>query len=310
MLTRELAARARGGAAVAHVARSHRLDRSETMSEDAALPLSFGLPREASARPRSEPSASRPEPPSTARPAPLGEFLSFAAAPPLPAAPSAWDADDEVCRDETNWCEARRFGGNGAALLLHEEILDFWAAFRPTASEEAARAGAVARVRALASELWPRSRVASFGSYSTGLHLPTSDIDLAVLGTGLRKSKDEKVRALRQLAAAVRRAPWETRSLEVVATAKVPILRFDDDATNVSIDVCIEEEDGLKSSALCRKVPPPSPKHAPHHHRHHHRRRRRRRRCHHHCHHCRHRPLRNPTRRPPPSRRSATSYSC
>ena len=232
------------------------------MSEDAALPLSFGLPREASAR-RSEPSASRPEPPSTARPAPLGEFLSFAAAPPLPAAPSAWDADDEVCRDETNWCEARRFGGNGAALLLHEEILDFWAAFRPTASEEAARAGAVARVRALASELWPRSRVASFGSYSTGLHLPTSDIDLAVLGTGLRKSKDEKVRALRQLAAAVRRAPWETRSLEVVATAKVPILRFDDDATNVSIDVCIEEEDGLKSSALCRKVPPPPPTHPP-----------------------------------------------
>ena len=96
------------------------------MSEDAALPLSFGLPREAApARPRSEPSASRPEPPSTARPAPLGEFLSFAAAPPLPAAPSAWDADDEVCRDETNWCEARRFGGNGAALLLHEEILDY-----------------------------------------------------------------------------------------------------------------------------------------------------------------------------------------
>ena len=118
MLEVWLPGRGNTGAAVAHhVARSHRLDRSETMSEDAALPLSFGLPREASAR-RSEPSASRPEPPSTARPAPLGEFLSFAAAPPLPAAPSAWDADDEVCRDETNWCEARRFGGNGAALLL------------------------------------------------------------------------------------------------------------------------------------------------------------------------------------------------
>ena len=294
-MTRKLAARARGGAAVAHVARSHRLDRSETMSEDAALPLSFGLPREAPAR-RSEPSASRPEPPS--RRGGARRILSFAAAPPLPTAPSAWDADDEVCRDETNWCE--RDGSAATARRCCSTRRSSTSGQRSiTPRRRAARAGAVARVRALASELWPRSRVASFVGLHW-LHLPTSDIDLAVLGTGLRKSEDEKVRA-RQLAAAVRRA---LETLARVVATKVPILRFDDDATNVSIDVCIEE-DGLKSSALCRKVPPPSPKHAPHHHRHHHRRRRRRRH-----HHCRHRPLRNPTRRPPPSRRSATSYSC
>ena len=101
---------------------------------------------------------------------------------------------------ETAWCPARRYDGAApevAELLLHEEVLDFWAAFRPTRAEVAAREELVERVRALAQGLWanttvrapPRrshrlcrcpasqparqpTQVRAFGSYATGLMRP------------------------------------------------------------------------------------------------------------------------------------------
>lgn len=84
----------------------------------------------------------------------------------------------------STWSDERRYGGQLTELLLHEELLDFWSAFQPTEAELSTRRLLVERVTALSKMVWPHSILHPFGSYSTGIQLPTSDIDLVVVGTG------------------------------------------------------------------------------------------------------------------------------
>eukprot|EP00966_Prymnesium_polylepis_P234756 5430160-Prymnesium_polylepis.1 len=113
----------------------------------------------------------------------------------------------------------------------------------------------IERVGALVGQVWPGASVRVFGSFSTGLYLPESDIDLVCVGTGLEDaSKSVRGAALHRFAAALRAAPWSHAQLEVVDKAKVPIIKFVDGATAVAVDVCIETRDGLISSSLARKA--------------------------------------------------------
>lgn len=59
---------------------------------------------------------------------------------------------------------------------LHQEIEQFYAHMIPTATEHATRMDVVARIETAVLSLWPNSRVEVFGSFRTGLYLPTSDI--------------------------------------------------------------------------------------------------------------------------------------
>lgn len=52
----------------------------------------------------------------------------------------------------------------------------------PTESEHKVRAEVVSRIEDIIISKWPEAQVEVFGSYRTGLYLPTSDIDLVVIG--------------------------------------------------------------------------------------------------------------------------------
>lgn len=59
---------------------------------------------------------------------------------------------------------------------LHQEIEQFYAHMIPTPTEHATRVEVVQRIENAVLSLWPNSRVEVFGSFRTGLYLPTSDI--------------------------------------------------------------------------------------------------------------------------------------
>lgn len=59
---------------------------------------------------------------------------------------------------------------------LHQEIEQFYAHMVPTGIEHATRMDVVTRIETAVLNLWPNSRVEVFGSFRTGLYLPTSDI--------------------------------------------------------------------------------------------------------------------------------------
>ena len=196
----------------------------------------------------------------------LGDFLSFSEAPiiqplpplplPLPVAPTA------KAPMSSTWSASRRYSGNTGLLLLHEELLDFMHAFKPTVEEQSSRRRLVKRVQAAVRTVWSDASVRPFGSFDTGLYLPESDIDLVCLGTpaeawrhnSSKEAKQQKGKLLHKLARALREADWPVEDLEVVDKAKVPIVKFVDGTTGVAVDICLEERSGLESSALARKA--------------------------------------------------------
>lgn len=59
---------------------------------------------------------------------------------------------------------------------LHHEILQFYSHMIPTNTEHATRVEVVSRIESAILSLWPEAIVEIFGSFRTGLYLPTSDI--------------------------------------------------------------------------------------------------------------------------------------
>ena len=56
---------------------------------------------------------------------------------------------------------------------LHEEIEDFFQWMCPTHEEHTMRLEVVGRIRDALNKLWPEARLEIFGSFRTGLYLPT-----------------------------------------------------------------------------------------------------------------------------------------
>lgn len=56
---------------------------------------------------------------------------------------------------------------------LHEEIEDFYNYMSPTEEEHALRVNVVRRIERVVRSLWQDATVEIFGSFRTGLYLPT-----------------------------------------------------------------------------------------------------------------------------------------
>ena len=56
---------------------------------------------------------------------------------------------------------------------LHEEIIDFYDYMCPSSEEHYLRLRVVKRIEQVILDLWPDSKVEIFGSFRTGLYLPT-----------------------------------------------------------------------------------------------------------------------------------------
>uniref|UniRef100_A0A8C4VKA0 Terminal nucleotidyltransferase 4A n=1 Tax=Gopherus evgoodei TaxID=1825980 RepID=A0A8C4VKA0_9SAUR len=81
---------------------------------------------------------------------------------------------------------------------LHEEIIDFYDFMSPRPEEATMRREVVKRIETVIKDLWPTADVQIFGSFSTGLYLPTSDIDLVVFGKWERPPLQLLEQALRK----------------------------------------------------------------------------------------------------------------
>lgn len=112
------------------------------------------------------------------------ESLSFQLPEPAAATEPKTPALVSEPKLESSW-----FRGNckfrSPMLQLHKEIVDFCEFLSPTLEEKAARDVAIESVFQVIRHIWPHSQVEVFGSFRTGLYLPTSDIDVVILKAGL-----------------------------------------------------------------------------------------------------------------------------
>ncbi|KAM9722693.1 terminal nucleotidyltransferase 4A-like [Menidia menidia] len=140
--------------------------------------------------------------------------------------------------------KTRRYspGNNG----LHEEILDFFNFMSPRPEEEAMRRDVVNRIRSVIEDLWPTARVDIFGSFSTGLYLPTSDIDLVVFGKWDHPPLQELEQALKKHNVA---GPYP---IKVLDKATVPIIKLTDHETKVKVDISFNVETAVKAAQFIK----------------------------------------------------------
>ncbi|KAJ7981731.1 non-canonical poly(A) RNA polymerase PAPD5 [Quillaja saponaria] len=128
-------------------------------------------------------------------------------------------------------------------LQLHKEIVDFCEFLSPTPEEQGARNTAVESVFDVIKHIWPHCKVEVFGSFRTGLYLPTSDIDVVILGSGLPNTQlglNALSRALSQRGIA--------KKIQVIGKARVPIIKFVEKKSGVSFDISFDVDNGPKAA--------------------------------------------------------------
>ncbi|XP_019722325.1 terminal nucleotidyltransferase 4B isoform X1 [Hippocampus comes] len=130
---------------------------------------------------------------------------------------------------------------------LHEEIKDFYAYISPRPEEEKMRLEVVDRIKGVIHNLWPSAEVQVFGSFSTGLYLPTSDIDLVVFGKWETLPLWTLEEALRK------RNVADKNSIKVLDKATVPIIKLTDYYTDVKVDISFNVKSGVKAACLIKE---------------------------------------------------------
>lgn len=172
------------------------------------------------------------------------------------AAAAAALADDDPWDDSTMppWITDRD-GADAVAyarsptVSLHYEVLQFANFMAPTTAEEAAREALVATLRRVIGQLWPSAKVELFGSYATRLYLPTSDVDVCVMGA----PEDARGRdMLETVASALRRVPGLVRTLRVIR-ARVPLVKLTDAASGVACDISFNQPNGPTNVPVIRR---------------------------------------------------------
>jgi non-canonical poly(A) RNA polymerase PAPD5/7 len=183
----------------------------------------------------------------------------------------------------TPWYDPGRYGHrcpNNRLQLLHQEILDFVAWIDPTEEERYARHLVVRRLQLVVEKLLGNKQafqLQPFGSYDTGLYLPTSDIDVVIavatpptshhtdddghLDVNLRDrigggNGDFGEGILRRLTRQLYKMPQavDSRSIRHISHARIPIVKYVDRATGFEVDVSVNVGSGLDGARMIRQL--------------------------------------------------------
>lgn len=135
---------------------------------------------------------------------------------------------------------------------LHKELVDFHEFVRPYSFEAECRKELIARIQQ-AIRSWRGNNnieVRSFGSFASELYLPTADMDLVAvspsyLRSGAKSFCQSKTQMFGLSHHLIRIAKKGT--MIVIGKAKVPILKFVDEHTDLKVDISFENDSGLRA---------------------------------------------------------------
>lgn len=133
------------------------------------------------------------------------------------------------------------------ALRLHEEMLDFAHFMKFTPVEVESRRQWVRTIGGVCRKLWPECQLRIFGSFFTGLSLPNGDVDVAVLNVPCRPGTAMKILADTMLASG------DISWLEIIESAKVPVMKIRSQACGLRADIVFNMTDGLETSKFIRQ---------------------------------------------------------
>ncbi|KAF7718353.1 Uncharacterized protein PECH_001053 [Penicillium ucsense] len=136
------------------------------------------------------------------------------------------------------------------AARLQNEILAFYQWVKPQRFEQIVRQDVVDRLERAFQKRYSGVTVHAFGSFASGMYLPTADIDLVLLSTsfankGIRAFGDRRGQ-IYAFAAFVRTSGLAVDgTVEAIAHARVPILKWVDKLTGLRVDLSFDNDSGL-----------------------------------------------------------------
>ncbi|XP_071038868.1 terminal nucleotidyltransferase 4B isoform X2 [Parasteatoda tepidariorum] len=125
-----------------------------------------------------------------------------------------------------------------------------------TTEEAEVRLKVIEHITRIVHSLWPQAKVEVFGSFRTGLYLPSSDIDLVVTG-------EWKCVPLSTLSEALLRNGIEEDDITIIPHASVPIVKMIHTSSKIRVDISFNASNGGKSAKFIKnniKEYPPLPK--------------------------------------------------
>eukprot|EP00199_Chlamydomonas_sp_CCMP681_P000819 CAMPEP_0119102870 /NCGR_PEP_ID=MMETSP1180-20130426/1473_1 /TAXON_ID=3052 ORGANISM="Chlamydomonas cf sp, Strain CCMP681" /NCGR_SAMPLE_ID=MMETSP1180 /ASSEMBLY_ACC=CAM_ASM_000741 /LENGTH=507 /DNA_ID=CAMNT_0007087247 /DNA_START=36 /DNA_END=1556 /DNA_ORIENTATION=- len=134
-------------------------------------------------------------------------------------------------------------------LRLHQEMVELTELLHPTQAEYDSRNEAVEAVTQAVNSIWPEASVAVFGSFATGLFVPTSDVDVVILDSNCTDIQS----GLKALAAALMRKSV-AQNVQVIGRARVPIIKFETQGFGrLAFDVSFDVANGPEAAELVKE---------------------------------------------------------
>lgn len=133
---------------------------------------------------------------------------------------------------------------------LHNEIVSFFHWVKPNSFEQVVREDLVLRLQSAFSRRYYGVQIRAFGSFASGMYLPTADIDLVLLSsnfirTGVKTFGERKGQIYAYSAFLRSTEIAVPGSIETIAHARVPILKFVDKLTGLRVDLSFDNDSGL-----------------------------------------------------------------
>ncbi|PIL24355.1 hypothetical protein GSI_14108 [Ganoderma sinense ZZ0214-1] len=151
-------------------------------------------------------------------------------------APWAQDVDWDKCAN--------------VAEMLHDEVGAFVKYMSPTPVEDEVRSLSVMLIANAIRKTYSDAEVLPFGSYDTKLYLPQGDIDLVIYSRSMMRMAKSSV--LHSLANIVKKAGITDR-VTIIAKAKVPIIKFVTTHGRFSVDISINQGNGVDAGKMVKQ---------------------------------------------------------
>jgi non-canonical poly(A) RNA polymerase PAPD5/7 len=136
--------------------------------------------------------------------------------------------------------------------------LSFYNWAKPQEFENIVRADLINRIEMAFRQRYNGVSVRAFGSYASGLYLPTADVDLVLLSntftrTGVRTFGERKGQIYGFSAFVKSTNLAVPNSIECIAHARVPILKWVDKLTGLRVDLSFDNDSGLVANETFKK---------------------------------------------------------
>ncbi|KAK1222953.1 hypothetical protein PQX77_014189 [Marasmius sp. AFHP31] len=151
----------------------------------------------------------------------------------------------------TPWLEGLRFDGcNNVAEVLHTEVEAFTKYISPSPVEDEIRSLLVDMITSAIKSRYSDAQVYPFGSYATKLYLPSGDIDLVVLSETMAQQMFHNKQQVLRLIADTMRRKGIADNIQIVAKAKVPIVKFVARHGLIPVDISINQPNGVGGAKI------------------------------------------------------------